>query len=63
MALTSFSEDMRARGLTPGARVLEACLEDADQALSDALRIAPAAEIVHFRRLRTADGVPMCIER
>lgn len=58
--LSSFTEDMRARGYTPGAHTLAfstAVPEDAGVLDLD------AGEAVHvIRRLRTADDVPMAIE-
>jgi GntR family transcriptional regulator len=51
---SSFSEDMRARGLTPGSIVRSRELTAA------APFVAPVAEI---ERLRTADGAPLALER
>jgi GntR family transcriptional regulator len=61
--LTSFTEDMTSRGLTPGSVDLVRRTHPADDALAAELRI-PAGEQVHVvERLRTADGEPMAIER
>lgn len=62
LELTSFSEDMEARGLVPGSRVLEAVLEPAGPTVGYALQLSPRAEVVHIHRVRTADATPMCIE-
>jgi GntR family transcriptional regulator len=60
--LTSFTEDIVARGMTPGARVLAQALVHADDALAAALELPPGSPVVSLRRLRTADGVPMALE-
>jgi GntR family transcriptional regulator len=61
--LTSFSHDMRARGLTPGARVLTAEIEPAGQAVAARLQVAAGSPVLRLERLRTADGRPMALER
>jgi GntR family transcriptional regulator len=61
-ALTSFSEDMRARGLTPSARLLNAEETIAGAERSWPLRVSPAEPLLHVERLRLADDVPMCLE-
>lgn len=62
MAFSSFSEDMRARGLTPGSLVRSVSLTEADGFLAGALEIAPAAPVVRIDRVRTGDGEPMAVE-
>lgn len=59
----SFSQDMRARGLTPGAKVLEHMVGKADEALAAELEESPGAPVLHLVRLRTGDGEPMAIVR
>ncbi|MGH3728828.1 MAG: GntR family transcriptional regulator [Micromonosporaceae bacterium] len=63
LALTSFSEDMRARKLTAGSKLLGLRRVTADVAVARDLRLSPGAEVVHIRRLRLADGEPMCLEQ
>ncbi len=60
--LQSFSEMARARGLTPGAKVLGS--RDRPVTFDEArtLRIAPAASVLELSRLRTLDGVPVCVD-
>lgn len=60
--LTSFSDDMRSRGLRPGShlRVAEQIPAGAD--IGFALNLTPAAPVIHIERVRTADGEPMCLE-
>jgi GntR family transcriptional regulator len=61
-ALSSFTEDMRARGLTAGSRVLGQETVPADAVVSRGLEIDPGAPVVRLRRVRTADGDPMALE-
>jgi len=61
-ALTSFSEDVLARGMRPGARVLVQELATAGDELAAALERAPGSPLVRLERLRTADGAPLAIE-
>jgi GntR family transcriptional regulator len=60
--LTSFSEDMVARGLRPGAVVLSQCEVPASIRIAAALEIPENAPVVRIERLRHADGVPMAME-
>ncbi|OPZ64188.1 MAG: HTH-type transcriptional repressor YvoA [Firmicutes bacterium ADurb.Bin506] len=60
--LTSFSEDMRSRGLRPGGRVLAVAEEPADALVADKLRLAPKEPVIRIERLRTAEDEPMAIE-
>jgi GntR family transcriptional regulator len=62
-ALTSFTQDMIARGLTPASRVLSARAEEVGEHGDDELGLAPGDEVYVIERLRTGDGDPMCIER
>ena len=61
-ALSSFTEDMRARGLTAGSQVLGQGTIPADDLVAGRLGIAPGAPVVRVRRVRTADGEPMALE-
>jgi GntR family transcriptional regulator len=60
---SSFSEDMRARGMTPGAVVRSRELIEAGPFLARSLEIAVGAPVAEFERVRTADGEPMAVER
>jgi GntR family transcriptional regulator len=62
LTATSFSADMRARGLCPGARTLSAAMRPAGMAVGACLQIQPTATILRVRRLRLADGTPMALE-
>jgi GntR family transcriptional regulator len=61
-ALSSFTEDMKARGLTPGSRVLSQGAEPCDDLVARRLGVEPGTKVVRVRRVRTADGEPMALE-
>jgi GntR family transcriptional regulator len=61
-ALSSFSKDIVARGMTPGGRVIVQELVTADDAIAAALEQPPGVPVVHIHRVRTADGEPIAIE-
>lgn len=60
--LRSFSEEMRALGLTPGATVLNVASEIADETVSERLQLAAGAKVARIRRLRTGDGRPIGLQ-
>jgi len=60
--LTSFSEDMRARGLTPGSRTVTHETVAAGPRVGPALDVAPDSLVLHLERVRTADDAPVCHE-
>jgi GntR family transcriptional regulator len=60
--LSSFTEDMRARGLTAGSQVLGQETVPADDMVAGRLGIEPGTPVVRVRRVRTADGEPMALE-
>jgi GntR family transcriptional regulator len=60
--LTSFSEDMRARGMEPGTNVLEFRIIPANQSLAQQLDIREGGDIYEIRRIRLADQLPMALE-
>jgi GntR family transcriptional regulator len=62
MDVSSFSEDMRARGLTPASRTLELNVLPAGARLGRLLHVSPSEPVIAARRLRLADGEPMAIE-
>ncbi|HEV2656765.1 MAG TPA: GntR family transcriptional regulator [Ktedonobacteraceae bacterium] len=61
--LTSFTEDIRARGQRPSAKVLTTEMCAADEEIAEKLRIEVGAPTFCLRRLRLADGQPLAIER
>jgi GntR family transcriptional regulator len=60
--INSFSDDMRARGMTPASRTLELRMVPAGARLGRILHVSPAEPVVSVKRLRLADGEPMAIE-
>ena len=62
MGITSFSDDMRQRGLAPGSRTLELQVVPAGARLGRILHVSPAEPVIVAKRLRMADGEPMAIE-
>ena len=62
LTLTSFSEDMRRRGMVAGSRTIELREIHAGAAVGRALNISPDARVTLIRRLRLADGEPMALE-
>ena len=60
--LTSFSREMRDRGLVPATVVLAASEQPADDDVAYALRIRPGRPVIRVERLRMADGTPMAYE-
>jgi len=62
LTMTSFTEDMRARGLVPGNRVLAADEREAGTQVAEQLWLGAADPVFRLLRLRFADGRPMCLE-
>jgi GntR family transcriptional regulator len=62
LAGTSFSEDMRRRGLTPSSRTVSIETIHAGPQLSRRLEVSPSARILRIVRRRSADGAPMALE-
>lgn len=61
-ALSSFTEDMRARGLAPSSNLRAHEVVRAEPELARWLEIAPGAEVLRLDRVRRADGTPMAVE-
>jgi GntR family transcriptional regulator len=62
LAMTSFSEEMRRRGMTPGSRTLSLETTTAGAYLGRCLHVSPSEPVVVAKRLRLADGESMAIE-
>src|SRR6516165_1249140 len=60
--LTSFSEDMRARGRSPRSVWLKRAEGTVTPEEALALRLSPGTPVYRFHRLRYADEAPMSIE-
>lgn len=63
LRLASYTEDMLARGLRPGSRDLARRTVPAGTHLARALDIDSGVSVHVVERLRSADGVPMAVER
>ena len=60
--LTSFTEEMSRRGLLGESQTLMARREQAGPGVARALNVSEGDAVIHWRRLRRADGTPMCLE-
>lgn len=60
--LTGFSEEMTARGLTPGAKLIAAEMVEADGVVAAKLRLPPNQKLFRLVRVRLADGDPMALD-
>jgi GntR family transcriptional regulator len=60
--LTSFTEDMRARGMRPGSIVLGQRVLPASAMVARHLQLLAGAPVVNVHRVRTADGESMAVE-
>jgi GntR family transcriptional regulator len=63
LQLSSYTSEARAQGFEPGTRILELTSVSAGARVGARLRVVPSTRVVLLARLRTADGVPMAIER
>ncbi|MFN2744987.1 MULTISPECIES: GntR family transcriptional regulator [unclassified Bacillus (in: firmicutes)] len=60
--LTSFSEDMKSRGMTPGTNMLGFGIIACDQRTAHKLEIAEGSPVYEVKRIRLADEIPMAYE-
>lgn len=60
---TSFSEDMRARGLNPQSKVRELRAEMAEASIAAQLGLIAGERVIYLERLRLANQEPVAIER
>lgn len=60
--ISSFTEEMGRRGLLAESQTLLARREQAGPGVARALGVTQGDAVIHWRRLRRADGTPMCIE-
>lgn len=63
LQLTSFSDDMRARGHVPSSRVLQQERILADVRLAEIFGVDAGEPMILLTRLRFADEIPLAIER
>ena len=62
LTMTSFTDDMRRRGLRPASRTLDLRVSPAGARLGRLLHVSPSEPVVVASRLRLADGESMAIE-
>ncbi len=62
LGLTSFTQDMRERGLVPASRLLAFDAAPADPAMAARLHIEAGADVIRFTRLRLGSGEAMAVE-
>ena len=62
LTMTSFSDEMRQRGMRPTSRTLSMTRTSAGPRIGRRLLISPSDPVVRIARLRLADDVPMAIE-
>ncbi len=62
LGLTSFTQDMRERGLIPGNRLLDFEMEAAERGVAARLRVPCGEPVLRFTRVRLGTGEPMAIE-
>jgi GntR family transcriptional regulator len=63
LQLSSYTSEARAAGFEPGTEILELATVPAGPRVGARLGVAPSTRVVLLVRLRTADGLPMAIER
>ncbi|WP_344376611.1 GntR family transcriptional regulator [Agromyces tropicus] len=59
--LTSLYDDLGRTGQKPTTKVISYEIGEADQAVADSLGITEGDTVLHVRRLRSADGVPIAL--
>jgi GntR family transcriptional regulator len=62
LGLTSHTEEMRARGIVPGSKLITVSRTETPIEVAAALRLGPEAEVLRIERLRLADGEPIALE-
>src|SRR5436305_14934192 len=62
LTISSFSDDMRERGMMPASQTLDLSVVAAGARLGRTLHLSPSEPVVAVKRLRLADGEPMAIE-
>ena len=60
--LQGFSEEMRAKGMVPSTRTLEAKAVACDRKVGERLKLEPGTQVISMMRVRYADDIPMAVE-
>ncbi|WP_292240799.1 GntR family transcriptional regulator [Mesorhizobium sp.] len=58
----SISDVVENAGHTPGSKLLFFERKEADEFIASKLRLTPGDSVISIERLRTVDGVPVCLE-
>jgi GntR family transcriptional regulator len=62
MGFTSFSEDMKSRGLTPSSNVITQELTRVNEKLQKTLKLGPEQLAIYIVRVRLADSKPVALQ-
>ena len=62
MHLRGFTEDMKHLGMAPSSKLIEQTVVNASEDIAEKLKVEPEEVVMRLRRLRLADGIPMCLE-
>lgn len=62
VGLTSFTEDMKARGMVPSSKLLSFEIIAASEKIAEQLHISLHTPVYEIKRIRLADDVPMALE-
>lgn len=60
--MTSFTEDMKERGLTPGSRLVSFEIIPASRQIADMLHLGEHTPVFEITRVRLADDAPLALE-
>lgn len=60
--MTSFTDEMKSRGLHPTSKVLKQDVIKAEEDVAEKLQVAQGSQLLRLKRLRLADGEPMGIQ-
>lgn len=62
LQLTSYTQDMQAQGLRPGARLIDVTVTESEADVAASLGIEEGAPVTRVERVRYANGEPMAVE-
>ncbi|HJQ76328.1 MAG TPA: GntR family transcriptional regulator [Acidimicrobiia bacterium] len=62
LQLTSYTQDMRAQGLHPGARLIDVTVTESEIDVAAGLGLEEGAPVSRIERVRFANGEPMAVE-
>lgn len=62
LQLTSYTQDMIAQGLRPGARLIDVTVTTAEVDVAESLNVAVGSRVTRVERVRYANGEPMAVE-